>query len=399
MQKKDIVVVVGAGLFQIPAIEEAKEMGFEVIALDADANAPGFKYADQSFVVDIKDAEKCILVIKPFKPSAVLALSTEVAVPTVARICSELDLKGISTDAALNSTNKKYMRDCFFKNQVASPRFKVVKDTSDLNGVASVIGFPLVSKPTDSAGSRGVTIVESQNQLEDAFNHAKQYSSSGEVLLEEYMDGEEISVEAFVVNGEVHILALSDKVRTPKPFPLDTIVIFPSNKDLDIQDEARRIAKEAIIACGIDNAVIHIEIMVTSKGPKMVEIASRGAGFHVFSKLLSWVCGINTVELLINISLGKAIKLPEIKQRGAVLLFPAAEAGRLIKVENMEVIKNLEGIFDAEIYITPGDYIKPLKSGSDRIGHIIAFGSDRQTALDIAKNAESLLNIEVDKYE
>ncbi|NBO71411.1 MAG: ATP-grasp domain-containing protein [Bacteroidetes bacterium] len=395
MQEIYTVVLIGAGLFQLPAIKEAKRLGLYVIALDGDANAPGLPYADKYFIADIKDPKQCIEIIRPFRPAAVFALATEVAVRTVADICAELDLKGVSPEAAINSTNKKRMRDCFLRDKLPSPKFIAVNDTVDLDKNASNIGYPLVTKPADSAGSRGVTIVETQDQLAEAFAHAKKYSTSGEVLLEEYMSGDEISVEAFIQNGNIQILSLSDKIRTPKPFPLDTRVIFPSNKDDKIQIEARRIAEQAIVSCGIDNAVIHIEMMVTPTGPKLVEIAARGAGFHVFSNLLSWVCDINTVELLINISLGREVKLTKIKQRGAVLSFPSAKRGIVKKIENIETIKKTEGIYDAELYIKVGDQINPLKSGSDRIGHIIAFGSDRNSALEIAENAESLLKIEV----
>ena len=395
MQEIYTVVLIGAGLFQLPAIKEAKRLGLYVIALDADANAPGLPYADKYFIADIKDPKQCIEIIRPFRPAAVFSLATEVAVRTVADICAELGLKGISPEAAINSTNKKRMRDCFLMDKLPSPKFIMVYDTIDLDKNALNIGYPLVTKPADSAGSRGVTIVETQDQLAEAFAHAKKYSTSGEVLLEEYMSGDEISVEAFIQNGNIQILSLSDKIRTPKPYPLDTRVIFPSNKDDKIQIEAKRIAEQAIVSCGIDNAVIHIEMMVTPTGPKLVEIAARGAGFHVFSKLLSWVCDINTVELLINISLGREVKLTKIKQRGAVLSFPSSKSGIVKKIENIETIKKMEGIYDAELYIKVGDQINPLKSGSDRIGHIIAFGSDRNSVLEIAENAERLLKIEV----
>jgi biotin carboxylase len=395
MSNGSTVVVIGAGPFQVPAITEAKRLGYVVVAIDGDANAVGFKDADQHFVVNVKDAEACLEVIRPLKPVAVLALAAEVAVVTVAKVCAALGLPGISPEAALNSTNKKRMRECFLKAGLPSPQFIPLQDTIDLSLKATSVGYPLVLKPADSAGSRGVSIVEKEEQLQDAYTHAHHYSTSGEVLMEEYMPGIEISVEACVQNGEVTILALSDKIRTPWPYPLDTRVIFPSNKPADIQDRAKEIAVKAIRACGINNAVIHMEMMVTPEGPKLVELAARGAGFHVFSKMLGWVCGINTVEMLINISLGKKVQLDHLQQRGAVLSFPPAKSGIVKSIEGVDAVRTFEGIQDAALYISPGDQVNVLKSGSDRIGHVISYGKDREDALRIADTAERMLKIEI----
>ena len=112
--------------------------------------------------------------------------------------------------------------------------------------------------------------------LLNSFKHALSFSKSGKVLLEEFMDGVEISVEAFVQNNEIVILSLSDKIRTPFPYPLDTHVIFPSNKSKKIQNEAIEIAKAAIKASGLNNSIIHMELMVTNFGVKVVEMAARG---------------------------------------------------------------------------------------------------------------------------
>jgi len=389
------VVIIGAGVFQLPAIIMAKKMGFYVVAIDGAANAVGFKHADKYFVADIKNAELCIKLIKDLDPVAVFALSTEVAVVTVAAICNYFGLPGITPEAALNSTNKRRMRECFARENLPSPKFTAIYTTEELNDKVDIIGFPQVIKPVDSAGSRGVSIVRSKDKASEAFAHAKSHSVSGEVLIETYMDGVEISVEACVQYNKVTILSLSDKVRTPPPYPLDTRVIFPSDKEKTIQDRAKEIAERAIHSCGIDNAVIHIEMMVTSEGPKLVELAARGAGFHVFSKLLSWVCNIDTVKLLIDISLGRQVELSEIRQRGAVLSFPGTKPGVIQSISGLEEVRQLPGVEEANLYVQEGDAVRELRSGADRIGHIITFGIDRQSAVHIADEAEKELQIEV----
>ena len=395
MSKEEVLVVVGAGSFQVPVIARAKERRFFVVALDANPEAPGFALCDRSIVVDIRNPAACIAALECIEPVAVLALATEVAVVTVAFIAEVFGLKGVSVEAALNSTSKKRMRECFLEYKIPSPAFKAISNAASVNTAAAAIGFPLVVKPSDSAGSRGVSIVTAPRSLQAAYDHALSFSTNGEVLIEAYMDGVEISVESYVQDGVVTILSLSDKIRTESQYPLDTHVIFPSEKADAIQAEAKSMAIRAIEACKIDNAVVHMEMMVTPEGPKMVELAARGAGFHVFSKMLAWVCDINTVDLLIDISLGKKIMYPALKQRGAVLAFPGAKSGIVKEVYGLSDIQQTQGVYEAEAYVKTGDRINELRSGSDRIGHIIVFGDDRVKALEITRKAERLFNIEV----
>ncbi len=389
---KHLIIIIGAGVFQLPAIIKAKSLGYFVVALDGKEDAEGFSFADQSFVADIKDANACLAIIKDMNPVAIVSMATEIAVVTVAKLCEHFGLPGLSVEAALNSTNKQRMRKCFEQKSLPSPvSFSITQ--ADAKETATKIGLPVVVKPTDSAGSRGVSIVTTYDQLLKAYHHAKSNSPSGEVLIEEYMDGVEISVEAFVQNGEVSILALSDKIRTPFPYPLDTRVIFPSNKDAWIQEEAKRIAKEAILSCDIQTAVIHIEMMVTATGPKLVELAARGAGFHVYSTLLGWVCGIDTSELLIDLALGRKVVISNLCQRGAVLSFPNGSKGKIVKIEGVADLELMKELYEFRLYVKEGDIIRELQSGSDRIGHIIVLADDRKQAIEAADKAEQKLII------
>src|SRR5262249_18514362 len=145
---------------------------------------------------------------------------------------------------------------------------------AEAEDAAGRLAWPVVVKPTDNAGSRGVSLASGESELIDSFRAAQKCSRSGFVLVEEFMPGVEISCEAFVYQGQVFVLGLSDKIRTAPPHLLDTTVLFPSEQPAAIQVEAREVAKKAILAAGIDMATVHMELMVSDGRVRIVELAA-----------------------------------------------------------------------------------------------------------------------------
>jgi biotin carboxylase len=207
------------------------------------------------------------------------------------------------------------------------------------------------------------------------------------------MHGVEMSVEAFVAGGKFWPLALSDKIRTQPPYLLDTTVLFPSEQPQAIQDEALRIVARAAAVLGIDNAPIHAEVMVTPKGPMMVELAARGPGFKVFTEMIPWVTGIDTVRELIRLSVGETPNFSNPLQRGAVLRFPEVAPGRVRHISGVESARSIPSITDLEVYCREGDIVRPLTSGADRVGHIIAMAETRAAAHAAVRESEQLIHI------
>lgn len=389
-------MVIGAGVFQVPLIRKAQEMGYRVTAVDANASAPGFAFSDVSAAVDIKDIEGCLQIAREQHIRGVATVAAESAVRTVATIADALKLPGVSLEAAHVATNKARMRECFARFNIPSPAYKTCTRADETNKIADILAFPLVVKPADSAGSKGVSLVASKEHLVDAFTRAHAASVSHLVVIEEFMPGVEVSVEAFVHNNRVHILALSDKIRTLPPYLLDTAVLFPSEHSTQIQNAIRQIAEQAIFACGIDNATVHMELIVTQQGPKVVELASRGAGFHVFSFMLPWVTGVDTLKELVRLSVGETPDFTVGQNRGCALLFPSFPVGKVRSVAGLSQARQIEGVFDTDIYVQPGDAIRSLTCGADRVGHIIAFGATRRKAVNIAERAQACFRIELE---
>ena len=388
---------VGAGNYQKKGIEKAKEMGLLVIATDGNPDAPGLKIADLAYVIDVKNFEENLEIARKNVIDGILTIASEVGVRTVAYICQELKLPGITMEVADRCTDKDFMRKVFRNANVPVPISHSVFDLQELIQKVEEIGFPIVIKPADSAGSRGVKKVENNYELEDAFYNAMSYSGKKKVIVEEFMEGVESSVEAFVCENKINILALSDKVRTAPPYLMDTTVIFPSAYPLEIQHNIIDIAKQAINAVGIKMGAVHLEIMMTSNGPIPVEIAARGAGFKIYSDILPNVTGIDILKATIQCALGDSADLSKTKAMASVLKFIEAKPGKIKKIINLDIAKEVPGIYEIEIYKKPGEIIRPLQSGDDRIGHIISFGNSRLDAINSIKNVENILEIIVEE--
>jgi biotin carboxylase len=388
------LLVIGAGNTQLVGIQVARDMGFAVIAVDANPQAAGLRIADRSIVADIRDANAILEAIRGERLDGVCAFSVEAAVKSVAAIAEALGLPGLSRRAAENATNKQRMRECWGAAGVPSPRSMACSRVAEALAAAEQIGFPLVVKPADSAGSRGVSLVKNAGALAPAFAEAQKYATAGVVLVETFMAGVEMSVEGFMVGGRFHGLACSDKIRTEPPYLLDTTVLFPSEQPAEIRERAVEIVAQAATALELDNAPVHAEVMVTPVGPMMVELAARGPGFKVFSGMLPWVTGVDVVRELIRLSLGEPVSFVQPKTRGAVLRFPDVRPGRVTRIGGMEEARRTQGVAEVEVYCQVGDSVRALASGADRVGHIIALAETREGAEAAVRTAEAELTIE-----
>ena len=390
------VLFVGAGSSQLPAIQHARLLGYIPYAVDADANAVGFKYAEGYDVGDIRDPEFLKTCALRFNIYAILSISTDAAVPSVARVCEMLGYASISVLAADISVNKLLQREAMKAGGLRTPLFMPFANIQQLVKNYRHIDFPLVVKPIDTAGSRGVTLVNNQIEMILAATKALEISTSNMGLIEEYIEGKEVSVEGFVVDGEFHELCVSEKTRTPAPFMLDTKVCFPDQLSKRERGIILDEASKAISACGLDRCPVHVELLRSKDGPVIVELAARGPGFRVFTNIIPYVTGVDTIKVLIKLALGENVEININKKlKGAVIKFIGPSQGVLKNVIGLEQARRLPCVKEAEIYIEPGSVMNKLECGADRIGHILALGDNRQEAEKYAEQALSLIKLEL----
>lgn len=387
------LLVLGAGIYQVPLIKKAKEMGLYVIVASKRGNYPGFQFADEVANIDTTDNQEMLKFAKEKKISGVVVCGTDVCVPTLGYLCDNLNLTGPSYASAMIAQNKLLMKEVFRNNKVRSAEFAYV----DINNMMPVeecekIGFPVIFKSIDSSGSRGITKVNSLREISYAYEQVKCNTKSDKYLIEKYLDGEEFGVQAFVFRGEMKLfLPHGDYV-----FQGDTGVPVGHFAPYDLADDIARDVKEqlslAIGAMGVDNCAINADFIFYEGKAYVLEIGAR-AGATCLAEMTGIYFGFDYYEKIIQAALGVEpdflLKLDK-PQPSAEMLIVAHDTGIIKKIRNENKDKRiLEVAFD----YTVGDYVRKFQKGPDRIGDIIVVADTVEEAKQCLQDAINKIEI------
>jgi biotin carboxylase len=395
------VLFVGAGRHQRRAIRRAKELGMRVAAIDRTADAPGLADADLSEIADFGAAVEAA---RRLDPDGVLTVASDRAVPVVAAIAEAMDLAGIGSETARKATNKVAMRLALAEAGVPQPRFAAARTLDDARAAVEEIGLPVVVKPTDSAGQRGLSIVRAADELEARLADALAESQSGEAIVEQFLDGVEVNCLAVARGGEVTVLTLSDRRRPEGPgFGVCLAHVFPATIDGDAAAEAERVAAAAVRAIGLTDSVAYPQLLVSADGVRLVEIAARvPAG--LMDEVARIGIGVDLVQVALLQALGDPVPdelLRPREPRPLAIRFLTAEPGPLPtgvlrSVNGLDRVEAAPGVVAAGWYRASGTTIRPPRVDGDRHGYVIAVGEADGDALARADAAAGLLEVVVE---
>ncbi|RUT57712.1 hypothetical protein C1142_10685 [Clostridium botulinum] len=300
------LMIIGSGELQVPLIKICKKNGYEVIATDRDENAKGFAYADKSIVVDGTDKEKILEYAIKWNIDGIVT-TAEITLFTVVFVCEKLGLKGPSMKAAQISNDKYLMRKCMIENGIKSPRFWLVHNNDELNEIENEIKFPVVIKPVDVSGSIGVMKADNMDEIKAIFDDISVKSRSNRVIIEEFMEGPEFSVETLSMNGIHNMIAITEKKVSGYPYFVEERHVIPANINNKQEKEIKDLVIRLLNACKFDNCAGHTEVKLTEDGPMIVETGARIGGDYIASDLVPLATGISMHQSIAKIALGEEI--------------------------------------------------------------------------------------------
>jgi biotin carboxylase len=343
--------------------------------------------ADARHVVDILDALAVERIARAEKVAGVVTLCTDAPVRTVAAVGAALGLPALSPEAAANATDKRRMRLAFAEHGAPSARFVQVASIGDALLAAGDLGYPVALKIARSSGSRGVYRVADERELHKFWASAREYQPDGDLLIEEWLDGPEVSVEGVCCGGAVFVIQVTDKSVFPGPFPVESGHTQPSQFLPIHRAEIEDAVTAGIRALGLDQCGFHAELKMTPKGPRIIEIGARLGGDRIATHLTPLSTGVDLVRAVIDIALGRGPDLKIRLDRGsAIRYFHAPPGGVITEIGSLDEIRAMPGLellfpeSERDGPPGPGFKIPEIRSSLDRYGHVIFSGPTRQEA-------------------
>lgn len=382
-------MVLAAGLLQIDVIEKAKSMGYYVLAVDGNPKAPGFNVADKAICADIVNEETMLKIARDEHVDGVIHPCSEVSMAVMGRINDELGLSGISREQAICATNKHLMRKAFEKGNAPSPKSILAQDAEDAwSRLQNEFDTNAILKPSRNSGSRGIAKVSRNMDKGDfirAYDESLNESRDHSVLIEQFIEGPEFSIEMIVWQGEIHVLTVTDKKTTGAPHFVELGHNQPSCfSDADVET-LKAAAIAGVKALGINNCACHAEAKLMNGKAYLMEVGARLGGDFISTELTHLSTGVDMVAAAIDVALGVDPDLSVKEEpKGVCIRYFCPKPGKLVRISNTEVLNNPH-VYLWEIYPKEGDVIPAVTSSLCRSGHVIVTEKTPQKAIELAE--------------
>ena len=345
-ESRKTIMILGAGQLQIPILQRAKERGLRTVVVSPESNQPGCRYADVIVPLDVRDEIGILKAAEENHIDGVTTDQTDLPVRTAAYISERMGLPGISYELGCLFTDKYKQREKCKELGISVPRFTKVRTSEEAEQFYKECKTPVVMKPIDSQASHGVSKVIDESQIHTFFHEAAGYGRSGEVIMEEFIDGIEFSVDCYVGGGTVNKLALGEY----HPFKIDgafssAYTVFPPDRPSNYVDRILRMNESIIKGFCYERGRTHAEYLVNDSQCCLIEIAARGGGAYFSSDNVRYVSGFCSEDYLINIALGlNTENIPQSNERHdccCTLFFYLPENGVVSSVEGVDLVQSL----------------------------------------------------------
>ncbi|HUO87909.1 MAG TPA: ATP-grasp domain-containing protein [Rhizomicrobium sp.] len=398
------LLIVSGGIEAADAARRARDLGHYVVVSDRDPEAPGFKFADSCLIADVYGASETAAAAERFsrkirKIDGVICVAADAPV-TAATVAQRLNLPGMPVATAQLACDKLAMKRRFAECGVPVPWFADVPTPQALQRIAVERGRDLVIKPVDSRGSRGVQRVARVADLDKAFLFARQHSPSERVMVEQYLEGPQVSTESVVVNGRCFTPGFSDRnyeyLERYAPYFIENGGDLPSHLPAEVQAKVKDAVAKAAAALGVTNGTVKGDIVVHDGEPYVIELAARLSGGFFCTREIPLNTGVDFVGAAIGIALGEPVAPEELEPKQftpVIQRYAFPKAGRVVSVAGAEEAREVAGVADVIVTAKPGDIIPAAGDKRPSAAMVLTTGASRDEALKAANDALACLKI------
>jgi biotin carboxylase len=392
------LMVLGAGFPQTKLLTTAKRLGYETVVCSIPGDYPGFQYADEISYTDISDPEAVLQAAKALNVGGIATCCLDTGIRALGYACERLGLPGLSEAAAICSADKWQMKTAFMNAGVNTARCCQIENKAALDDALQRLNLPLVVKAVDLQGSKGVYICRTLEQVYDSYQLVLGLTRQSYCIIEEYIEGNELGAQAFVYQGEIlFVLPHGDNTYMSKTaVPIGHYV--PIDADASVVDAAIQQSKKAILALGLDNCAVNIDLIEKDGKVYVIELTGR-AGATCLPELVSIYYGLDYYAMIATMAMGGDPRILFNAREGKQV----ANASRMLLSERSGVVKAIhndvvmdEHIYDLSLIIKPGDTINRFTNAKDRLGQVIVSGDTLEQCLQRVDQVLTQIKIEVE---
>ena len=383
------IMILGAGIYQVPLIRAAKEMGLTVIVASIKGDYPGFALADKVHYINTTDREAILKAAVSEKINGICTTGTDVAVASIGYVCEKMGLSGISKEAADLVTDKAKMKEAFQKGGVSASRFRKVFSCEEAKKAAEELGFPVVIKCVDSSGSRGITLVKEAEGIFEAAEKAFSCSKKDYLLVEEALSGTEIGVDGAVQDGRIVFLAPHDKfVYKSENITIPAGHSFPYSGGGAAEKEICRQMELAVKALGLKNCFFNADVFVKGEQVSVIEVGGR-TGATCIPELISIYYVFDFYKKILASARGDRPKFPEIKKKRPCMarLLMSPKDGVITSVDEKKIKMLQEKGMLMTLDFSEGHTVEKMENGTNRLGHLVAEAKNTEEFEEVLQEA------------
>ena len=388
-QGKKAVLIFGVGPLQESIIKRAKKMGLYTVGIDPCADATCKDCVDAFEVVPGQDYEGHCAVVEKFGIDAIVTAATDKPLVMMARIAEKYSFPFYSVETAQWSTDKFQMKERFELGGVPHAQGRLISKAEEAEGLV----FPVIVKPRDNSGSRGVKLCRSKEELEASMNEAFEVSKLDTVLVEEFIEGPEYSIEGLHHDGKSEVIQFTEKKTTEFPYNVELGHIQPANISEKNQQKIREIVAKIGSALHFENCPSHTELKINKRGIFVIETSPRLGGDYITSTLTPLSTGVNLEDELLKISLGESINpQPKAVQYSGVLFFSFEEGSVIKHIPNSEFVKTWPHVVDFSFHLKEGEKVNRITSSLNRYGHLTLTAGNRDAIEEAFDKYEKVIS-------